>query len=81
VNLRGLIIEGAGVGQNGIQFNTGKALTIDNCVIRNMDEQGIRFLPATNSSLAVSNTFISANGAMRRRRGQDGSAETRHQHA
>ena len=40
VNLRGLIIEGAGVGQDGIDFNTGGALTIENCVVRNLTGNG-----------------------------------------
>ena len=40
INLRGLIIEGAGVGQNGIIFNTGGVLTIENCVVRNLTGNG-----------------------------------------
>jgi hypothetical protein len=62
VNLRGLIIEGAGLGRTGIRFNTGKSLTVENCVIRKMTSRGIEFFPTTTSSLAVSSTFIGANG-------------------
>src|SRR5262245_52567026 len=58
INLRGLIIEGAGAGAQGIEFTSGKALTVEDCVIRNLTSFGIRFAPTTNSSLAVSNTFI-----------------------
>ncbi|MEA2939383.1 MAG: hypothetical protein QOC56_2887 [Alphaproteobacteria bacterium] len=61
INLRGLIIEGAGVGAFGIKFNSGKALTIENCVIRNLTADGIRFLPNASSSLAVSKTYIADN--------------------
>jgi Right handed beta helix region len=62
VNLRGLIIEGAGVGQNGIEFTGGKSLNIENCVIRNLTELGIFFLPDGSHTLTVSNTLISDNG-------------------
>ena|SRR5664280_435243 len=34
VNLRGLTIDGEGTGLNGITFDTGASLTIENCVIR-----------------------------------------------
>jgi hypothetical protein len=62
INLRGLIIEGAGVGTNGIVFNTGQALTIENCVVRNLIGYGIVFEPTASSTLAVSNT-LAANTA------------------
>jgi hypothetical protein len=63
VTLRGLTIEGAGVGHNGVQFATGKSLDIDNCVIHNLTNRGIEFAPAgTTSDLAVSNTLVSNNG-------------------
>jgi hypothetical protein len=48
VNLRGLTIKGLSSmfgGSLGIQFNSGKSLTIENCVVRNMTMQGIRFWP------------------------------------
>jgi hypothetical protein len=43
VHLRGLIIEGPQRGFVGIQYNTGKSLRMENCVIRNMTSQGIKF--------------------------------------
>jgi hypothetical protein len=66
INLRGLIIEGAGVGQNGIRFTSGKSLTIENCVIRNLLNDGITFRATSSSdpvssNLAVSNTFVADN--------------------
>jgi hypothetical protein len=58
VSLRGLSIDGSGVGNNlGILFHTGGALTIQNCVIRHADT-GIEFDPTGSSNLAISNTII-----------------------
>jgi hypothetical protein len=34
VSLRGLTIEGGGIGATGIHFTSGKSLTVENCVIR-----------------------------------------------
>src|ERR1019366_9298556 len=41
VSLRGLSVEGGGVGQTGIQFNSGASLTVENCVIRHVTQYGI----------------------------------------
>jgi hypothetical protein len=62
INLRGLIIDGAGLGNTGILFNSGGALTIENCIIRNLGGPGIDFVPNTRSSLAVSNTYVAHTG-------------------
>src|SRR5882724_7386269 len=62
INLRGLIIEGAGVGSTGITFNSGKSLTIENCVIRNLTGDGIDFFAGAASELDVSSTLIANNG-------------------
>jgi hypothetical protein len=62
INLRGLIIEGAGIGQSGIVFSTGKSLTIENCVIRHLVGPGIQFDQPNTGSLDVSDTFIADNG-------------------
>jgi Right handed beta helix region len=61
VSLRGLSIEGGGVGNTGIQFNTGKSLTVENCVIRHVKNAGIGFFPNATSNLAVSNTLVADN--------------------
>jgi hypothetical protein len=67
VSLRGLTIKGIGFGGgNGIVFNTGLSLTIENCVIRNMTAtyplgQGLQFFPNASSVLAVSNSQITDN--------------------
>jgi hypothetical protein len=62
VNLRGLIIEGAGNGQTGIVFTIGKSLTITNCVIRDFTSRSIDFIPSGASVLFVSDTQVSNNG-------------------
>src|SRR5665213_308168 len=63
VSLRGLTIEGAGVGQVGIQFNSGKSLSVENCVIRHMTGNGIEFASTTApSALTVSNSLVADNG-------------------
>ena len=61
VHLRGLTIEGLGSGANGIQFNTGGNLAIENCVIRGFTVDGINIVPSTSSSFSVSNTIASNN--------------------
>jgi hypothetical protein len=62
INLRGLIIEGAASGVNGIVFIAGASLTIDNCVTRNLTDTGILFAPSAASALSVSNTVAAHNG-------------------
>jgi hypothetical protein len=62
VHLRGLTIEGLGSGANGILFNTGGNLEIENCVARGFTNAGINISPTTTSSFSVSNTIASNNG-------------------
>jgi hypothetical protein len=62
INLRGLIIEGAGLGKSGLVFKTGKSLTLQNCVVRNMSAFGIAFLPTGSSKLSISDCFVMDNG-------------------
>jgi hypothetical protein len=64
VSLRGLIIDGGGVGTNGIKFNTGKSLTVTNTIVRRFTQHGIYFLPNTASSLTVSNAMVTDNGSI-----------------
>ena len=63
INLSGLIIEGAGIGVNGILFQTGKSLVIENCRVRNLSNIGIQFYPTISSSLAVSDTLVAEVGS------------------
>jgi hypothetical protein len=65
VNLRGLIIEGFGVGFNGILFNSGTALSIEQCVVQNLTNNGIQFTPTQGTppiDLTVIDTFLANNG-------------------
>jgi len=62
VNLRGLIIEGAGLGQTGITFSSGASLTIEECVVRNLTASGIVLAPATASMIVVSSSLVADNG-------------------
>jgi hypothetical protein len=65
VSLRGLTIKGIGWGGgNGIVFISGKSLSIENCVVRNLTDLGfgILFQPSSGaSSLLVSNTLVADN--------------------
>jgi len=63
IHVQGLLIEGGGVGSNGIVFNSGSVLTIQDCVIRSMTGQGVSFVPTTGtSSMSVSYTYVDNNG-------------------
>lgn len=66
VVLTGLRIDGAGVGQNGIVFNSGLALMVDDCVVRNMMNDGLDFFSnaSTTQTLAVSNSHFIGNATI-----------------
>src|SRR5215471_4524974 len=60
VNLRGLTLVGAG-GANGITFNSGGVLNIQNCVIRGFSNNGLNLVPTGSADINVSNTIVSGN--------------------
>jgi hypothetical protein len=62
INLRGLSLDGAGAGQNGITLISAASLSIQDCLIRNFVSNGVNFMPNASSKLSVSNTVISDNG-------------------
>jgi len=63
VSLRGLAIQGSGFGgSTGLVFNSGQALTLTNCVIRDHTADGIEFIPSGSSRLALANTLVADNG-------------------
>ncbi|MBV9704601.1 MAG: hypothetical protein JO163_17880, partial [Methylobacteriaceae bacterium] len=67
VVLRGLDIEGNGVGRAGVAFTSGRALHIEKCLIRNFifttAGWGILAIPVSNTSeLFVSDTVLENNG-------------------
>jgi len=55
-----VLLDGAGIGSNGIVFNSGASLNIQDSVIRNFGT-GILFEPTASSQLYVSNTLVSDN--------------------
>ena len=64
VSLRGLTLDGTGVGNHGIVFESGFSLTVENCVVRNMVDNGLLYLSTVTSlqTLAVSNSYFDGNG-------------------
>jgi hypothetical protein len=61
VNLRGLTLVGAG-GTQGIAFNSGGALNIQNCVIRGFTSgEGLHLVPTASADINISNTIVSGN--------------------
>src|ERR1051325_4089496 len=63
VHLNGLLIDGGHVGQNGITFNGGQSLAIENSIVRNVTNDGLKFFSngTTLQTLAVSNSYFSDN--------------------
>jgi hypothetical protein len=69
VTLRGLTVDGSGTGSNGIVFNTGGKLTVDQCDLMNFvggtatTGNGILMQPTSGShTIAITNTTASNNG-------------------
>jgi len=67
VSLRGLVIDGQGVGATGIQVNQANAVHIQNCVIRNFEANGggigVLLFPAIATKMFISDTIIFNNGS------------------
>jgi hypothetical protein len=61
INLRGLDIDGGTTGSVGIQFNSGKSLTIQKSAIRNFASSGINFTPNGASTVFVLDTTLTNN--------------------
>lgn len=63
VVLRGLDLEGVGIGLNGIHFIGTGVLHVEKCVIHRFTQNGINFIPnASGAELFVSDTQIRENG-------------------
>lgn len=60
--LKGLDIEGVGTGINGVVFNTGALLHIEDCVIRHFTGFGVLVKPSTGSSVVITRTSLFDNG-------------------
>jgi hypothetical protein len=61
VSLNGLLVEGSGVGANGIVLNSGGSLIVESCVIHNVTNRGISFSSAatTTQTLSISSSNVS----------------------
>jgi hypothetical protein len=64
ISLNGLLIEGNGIGGAAVQFNTGKSLVVENCVMRKMIATALVFASSatTLQTLSVSNSYFTDNG-------------------
>jgi hypothetical protein len=60
INLKGLDIDGVGSGGNGIQFNSGSTLNIQDSIIRGF-ASGINITSTSANSFTVSDTVLSNN--------------------
>ncbi|MGJ4952512.1 right-handed parallel beta-helix repeat-containing protein [Bradyrhizobium sp. HKCCYLS20291] len=63
VYLEGLVFDGVGTGLNGILFNSGGSLVIQNCKIFGFTQWGILFTPTTPGKLSVTDSVITNNGS------------------
>jgi hypothetical protein len=63
ISLIGLVIDGAGSGADAIQFNSGRSLTVRDCVLRGFAASVLQFQPGGDADLVVSNTLVSDNSA------------------
>jgi len=67
VHVQGLLIDGSGVGYNGIVFNSGGQLTITNCLVQNFFANGnlaagVIIQPTSSTvDFAITNTIVSNN--------------------
>jgi len=62
VNLRGLTLNGLGTGRQGIVFNSGAALNIQNCQVRNFAGNGITNGTGSSGAFTITDTVVSNNG-------------------
>jgi hypothetical protein len=61
INLRGLIIDGAGTGSSGVWLAAAGTLNIQDCVVRNFTDAGITLFSSSSVNIAVANTTVSDN--------------------
>jgi len=62
VNLRGITVQGVGGTGAGVTFANGFSLTMENCVVRNLSNNGISLVPNGGGHVAMSNTLVADNG-------------------
>jgi len=61
ISLRGLTLDGTGVGQDGIVFNSGGALEVTDCVARGYIDSGLRIQPSAAATFKVTNSEFNDN--------------------
>src|SRR5262245_37516974 len=61
VSLRGLLLDGVGVGNHGITINSAGRVDVQECAIRNFTGNGINFQSSVGGTLAVLNSYITSN--------------------
>ncbi|MDD5269357.1 MAG: right-handed parallel beta-helix repeat-containing protein [Methylococcales bacterium] len=61
VNLRHLTIDGLRIAQNGIVLNSGGALTINDCAVRNFANSGIVLVPTGRTKFLIGDTRVLDN--------------------
>jgi hypothetical protein len=64
VVLTGLEVDGAGAAYNGIVFNSGGSLTIDNCIVKDFVEDGGGGTGASGNGIWIAPTFGAINFAI-----------------
>jgi hypothetical protein len=62
VALMGLEIDGAGLADIGILFNTGSVLEVTNCIVRNFTGSGLTFAPSSSATFKVTNSEFADDG-------------------
>jgi len=62
ISISGMVLDGAArAANNGIQFNSGGSLNVQDCTIRNFANDGILFEPNGTSQLFVTNALLAGN--------------------
>jgi hypothetical protein len=64
INLRGLTLNGVGTGRFGIDFTSGGALNIQNCVIRDFSDGGVSATLSATGVFIMSDTIVAHNGVV-----------------
>jgi hypothetical protein len=62
VVLRNLSMDGLDEALSGIRFNSGKALYLENCLIKNFRDYGVNFQPSAGGTLVIGSSVIINNG-------------------
>jgi hypothetical protein len=61
VLIKGLTLDGAGSGANGVSFVSTGSLTIENCVVRGFTSRGVSIVPSSSGSVVIANSLITGN--------------------